>query len=236
MKAQISIGLMTLLMTFTAAAQEVAVDSGNLEILDSGELNEKKQRKNWQNRKERGKRLGKMLQKHNPELFKNFQDARLTWKDLSPEQRQQARRNWIETTPEAKALVKKMQSFRGVGNRMKDFKEKNPALFEKWRAARQSWTGLSREERKAARKAFMVANPEFESMLKMNRNGKRNKSKMRELKSSDPGLFEKVKDHRKAMRDLSPEERKAVRQKFLEANPNLGENLHRKRHPRRRWN
>lgn len=234
MKAQISIGLMTLLMTFTAAAEEAVVDSGNQEIFEPGESNDKNHRKNWKKRKEMRQKLGKMLEKHNPELFKSFQDARLTWKDLNPEQRKQARQNWIETNPEAKALVEKMQARRGMGGGMRELKEKNPALFEKWRTAQQSWSSLNREDRQAARKAFLDANPELKSVMESRRASKGKKSGIRELKSSDPVLFEKMKDHRKAMRDLTPEDRKIARQKFLEENPGLGKNFGRKSRSKKR--
>ena len=156
--------ILTLVVSLTAlSSNEADISEGNAPANFQAGENTPGQ---FRRRHQQGKGLMKKLKQKNPKLYQEFQDARGSWRDLEPEQRKQARRNWIQTTPEARKFFEDHQGKRAHGPRLQKLKEQNPQLFEKWNEARKSWAGKSADERKEARKAFVEANPEAKKIIK----------------------------------------------------------------------
>ncbi|MBT3784201.1 hypothetical protein HOF92_04435 [bacterium] len=171
--------------------------------------------------KHRFQKLLRKVKSENPELFQNFQDSRGTWRDLSPEQRREARQNWIETTPGAKAYFQKSLVKKARKDRVERLKSENPELFDHLKQARESWKDLDKKERREARREFVEKNPKVKQLFHRKKDRQERKKKIKALKTQNPDLFKLLKEKRKSMKDLSTEEKRKARKELVEAHPEL---------------
>jgi hypothetical protein len=179
----------------------------------------KKERRN-----KRERRLER-LKTENPKLYQEFMDARGSWKDLTKEQRRQARRNWIQATPEAAEFLGKQGKNNRHRKRLKKLESENPKLHEKLKSAREGWKGLSREERKKARKDWIKKTPEAGAYFKKQRKQRRKQRRMR-LKSKNPALYDAWKQNRRDWQEVGRKEKRKAREQWMEKNPEARAILH----------
>lgn len=164
----------------------------------------------------------KALRDKNPELFKQMKEKRKEWKGLSVEERQAARSEWFKNNPQAKSIRRSNTAKRKWRIKLGKLKKQNPELYEKFRKEKRNWNKLSPKERKAARKAFMEANPEVKNILQGNKNKGGDHGKLRE---ANPELADKFSQAQRSWRNLPSEQRKQARKQFMKDNPEIRKSL-----------
>ena len=164
----------------------------------------------------------KALRDKNPELFKEMKKKRQEWKGLSVEERQAARSEWFKNNPQAQSITRSNIAKRKWRLKLGKLKKQNPELYEKFRTEKNNWKKLSPEERKAARKAFMEANPEVKNILQGNKNKGGVHGKLRE---ANPELADKFSQARESWKNMSSEQRKQARKQFMKDNPEIRKSL-----------
>tara|TARA_Y100000589_G_scaffold284059_1_gene282670 strand:- start:114 stop:797 length:684 start_codon:yes stop_codon:yes gene_type:complete len=164
----------------------------------------------------------KALRDKNPELFKEMKQKRKEWKGLSVEDRQAARSEWFKNNPQVQSIRRSNTAKRKWRLKLGKLKKQNPELYEKFRTEKNNWKKLSPEERKAARKAFMEANPEVKNILQGNKNKGGIHGKFRE---ANPELADKFSQARESWKNLSSEQRKQARKQFMKDNPEIRKSL-----------
>ena len=107
---------------------------------------------------------------------------------------------------------------------MRSLKVNNPELFAKFRAEKKKWKGLSTEDRKKARRAFMDANPELRKLLNSAGKSRVMNAKNR-LKSLNPEQAKKFHGAKQSWQNLSREDRKKARKDFMKSNPEIRKSL-----------
>lgn len=107
---------------------------------------------------------------------------------------------------------------------MRSLKVNNPELFAKFRAEKKKWKGLSTEDRKKARRAFMDANPELRKLLDSAGKTRVMNAKNR-LKNLKPEQAKKLHDAKQSWQNLSREDRKKARKDFMKNNPEIRKSL-----------
>ena len=164
----------------------------------------------------------KALRNKNPELFKQLKNKRKEWKGLSVEEREQARSEWFKQNPEAQSIKKANKANRKWRDRMGKFKQDYPELYEKFKSEKSKWKKLDKQERKAAKQAFMKAHPEVKRALKGDKKGDNIIGK---LKESNPELANKFSQARESWKTLQPDQRRQARKQFMRDNPEIRKSL-----------
>ena len=127
----------------------------------------------------------KALRNKNPELFKQLKNKRKEWKGLSVEEREQARSEWFKQNPEAQSIKRPIKLIESGETEWASLKQDYPELYEKFKSEKSKWKKLDKQERKAAKQAFMKAHPEVKRALKGDKKGDNIIGK---LKESNPEL------------------------------------------------
>lgn len=104
-------------------------------------------------------------------------------------------------------------------------RNQNPELYQEISEKRQEWKNLERDERKKARAEWLKNNPAAKSMMNVGRKDVRQRA-LKNLKSSNPDLFEKFQTEKKRWKTLPKSERKEARQAFVKAHPELANLIH----------
>jgi len=164
----------------------------------------------------------KALRNKNPELFKQLKDKRKEWKGLSVEEREQARSEWFKQNPEAQSIKKANKANRKWRDKMGKLKQDHPELYEKFKSQKSKWKKLSKQERRAARQAFMKAHPEVKRALQGNKKGD---NVMGKLKESNPELAKRFSQARESWKTLQQDQRRQARKQFMRDNPEIRKSL-----------
>ena len=164
----------------------------------------------------------KALRNKNPELFKQLKNKRKEWKGLSVEEREQARSEWFKQNPEAQSIKKANKANGKWRAKMSKFKQEHPDLYEKFKSEKRKWKNLNKQERRAAKKAFMDANPEVKRVFQGNRKGG---NVIAKLKESNPELANKFSQARESWKTLQPDQRRQARKQFMRDNPEIRKSL-----------
>lgn len=164
----------------------------------------------------------KALRNKNPELFKQLKNKRKEWKGLSVEEREQARSEWFKQNPEAQSIKKANKANRKWRDKMGKLKQDYPELYEKFKSEKRKWKKLNKQERRAAKQAFMNAHPEVKRALKGNKKGG---NVIGKLKESNPELANKFSQARESWKTLQPDQRRQARKQFMRDNPEIRKSL-----------
>lgn len=164
----------------------------------------------------------KALRNKNPELFKQLKDKRKEWKGLSVEEREQARSEWFKQNPEAQSIKKANKANRKWRDKMGKLKQDYPELYEKFKSQKSKWKKLNKQERRAARQAFMKAHPEVKRALQGNKKGD---NVIGKLKESNPELANRFSQARESWKTLQPDQRRQARKQFMRDNPEIRKSL-----------
>jgi len=164
----------------------------------------------------------KALRNKNPELFKQLKDKRKEWKGLSVEEREQARSEWFKQNPEAQSIKKANKANRKWRDKMGKLKQDHPELYEKFKSQKSKWKKLNKQERRAARQAFMKAHPEVKRALQGNKKGD---NVIGKLKESNPELAKRFSQARESWKTLQPDQRRQARKQFMRDNPEIRKSL-----------
>ena len=164
----------------------------------------------------------KALRNKNPELFKQLKDKRKEWKGLSVEEREQARSEWFKQNPEAQSIKKANKANRKWRDKMGKLKQDYPELYEKFKSEKSKWKKLNKQERRAARQAFMKAHPEVKRALQGNKKGD---NVIGKLKESNPELANRFSQARESWKTLQPDQRRQARKQFMRDNPEIRKSL-----------
>ncbi len=164
----------------------------------------------------------KALREKNPELFKQLKEKRKEWKGLSVEERQAARSKWLKKNPQAQSIRRSNTAKRKWRMKLGKLKKQHPELYEKYRTEKSTWKKLSPKDRKAARKAFMAANPEVKNIFQETRSKHRLQGKLSEV---NPEFADKYTEARRSWKSLSSEQRKQARKQFMQENPEIRKSL-----------
>ena len=81
---------------------------------------------------------------------------------------------------------------------------------------------LNKQERRAAKQAFMNAHPEVKRALKGNKKGG---NVIGKLKESNPELANKFSQARESWKTLQPDQRRQARKQFMRDNPEIRKSL-----------
>ena len=103
----------------------------------------------------------------------------------------------------------------------KALRNKNPELFQQLKNKRKEWKGLSVEEREQARSEWFQQNPQAQSITKANKAKRKWRVKMGKLKQNHPELYEKFKSEKSKWKKLSQPDRRAAKQAFMKAHPEI---------------
>ena len=103
----------------------------------------------------------------------------------------------------------------------KALRNKNPELFQQLKNKRKEWKGLSVEEREQARSEWFQQNPQAQSITKANKAKRKWRVKMGKLKQDHPELYEKFKSEKSKWKKLSQRDRRAAKQEFIQAHPEI---------------
>ena len=164
----------------------------------------------------------KALRNKNPELFKQLKDKRKEWKGLSVEEREQARSEWFKQNPEAQSIKKANKANRKWRDKMGKLKQDHPELYEKFKSQKSKWKKLNKQERRAARQAFMKAHPEVKRALQGNKKGD---NVIGKLKESNPELAKRFSQARESWKTLQQDQRRQARKQFMRDNPEIRKSL-----------